>query len=145
MKNLPKISNGVKKIFLILILIPFFISSVPIKAQGAGIVPCGGEGEPACQLCHIFVMFDSIIKFVLFKLVPPLAVFMIVIGGIMFIFAAGSPGTLEKAKKVLTATVIGLVIIFGAWIIINTFFMIIGVSDWTGLKEGWFQIPCPIQ
>lgn len=136
-----------KKVFLIIFLFLFLILVIPINANAAcpteGLVPCGTEDCP-CQFCHFFVLFDNIVRFVLFNLVPPIAVLMLVIAGVMFFTATGSPEKINEAKKIITSTVLGLLIIFAAWIIINTVFMFIGVAGWTGLREGWFQIDCPI-
>jgi len=110
-----------------------------------GIVPCGTETCP-CELCDFFVMFDKIIDFFLLPptgIVPLIATLILMIGGVMFFVAAGNPEKLTTAKSLLTSVVIGLVIIYGAWIFINTFFIFIGVADWTGLREGWFSFPCP--
>ncbi len=105
--------------------------------------------EPPCQLCHIFVMFDNIIDFLLVpsgsNAFPPvllIALVMIVIGGVMYFFSGGNPGTLETAKKLLTSVIIGLVIVYGAWLIVDLFFNLIGVNSWTGLGEGWWTINC---
>jgi hypothetical protein len=108
-----------------------------------GLVPCGTEGCP-CELCDFFVMIDRIIDFLLFKpgLVPILAALMIAIGGGMYILSFNQPANLSRAKSLFTAVVIGLLIIYGAWLLINTFLMFIGVADWTGLKSGWWQIKC---
>ena len=135
-----------KKIILATIL---FL--VPAISLAAGLVPCGGTGEPVCQLCHFFVLFDNVIRFLLNNIVFPLAILMLAIGGFMYIFAyfnptelggGGNPALLGQAKKVITATIVGLIITFAAWIIVNTFFMIIGVASWTGLESGWFKIEC---
>jgi len=138
-----------KKIILATIL---FL--VPAISLAAGLVPCGGQGEPICELCHFFVLFDNVIRFLLNNIVFPLAILMIAIGGFMYIFAyvgpslvlpgggKGGPALLNQAKKLITAVIIGLVITFAAWIIVNTFFMIIGVASWTGLESGWFKIEC---
>ena len=94
-------------------------------------------------------MLDEIIDFVLFKLVPPIAILMLVIGGAMFMVASfsewGGPVTLSQAKKLITSVVIGLIIIFASWLIINLFFQVFGVEQWTGLQQGWFRIDCPIE
>jgi len=136
-----------KKIFLILALI-LFLSPLMVHGQESqGLVPCGGPGNP-CQLCHLFVLFNNIVNFILFKLVPPLAVFMLVIGGVTFLFAGGSPETLERAKKILTAAVMGLIIIYGAWMIVGFFLSAIGLSDLgIGLvgPDKWFKIDCSVQ
>ncbi len=142
-----------KKVFLIFFLGLLFLSFVPGLAQAnvrtdcpaEGLVPCGTENCP-CALCDFFVMFDRIIKFLLFKIVPPLAIFMVAIGGFMLIFSyagGAGPDMLGKAKKLFSAVAIGLLIIYSAWLIVNIFFMFIGVADWTGLREGWWQINCP--
>ncbi len=120
-----------------------------------GFVPCGknketlAPGESAevafpCQFCHFFVMFRNALDFIL-KLAVVIAVLMLTIGGFLFLFAGGSPKILDSAKRILTSTAVGLAIMFGAWLIINTIFMAVGVADWTGLKEGWFSIECPIK
>ena len=60
-----------------------------------GIVPCGRVIEGtliSCQFCHLFVMLDGIVDFIIFKIVPPLATLMIVIGGVMFMIAYGVGG-----------------------------------------------------
>jgi len=134
-----------KKIFLLsFIFIPLvaMAAGVRVNCPTEGFVPCGTKDCP-CQLCDFFVMFDRIVDFVLFKLVPPVATLMLVIGGVMFFAAAGDPGKLSRAKGLLTSVVIGLVIVYGAWLLISAFFMAIGVAEWTGLKEGWFNYPCP--
>ncbi|MFC1789367.1 pilin [Patescibacteria group bacterium] len=108
-----------------------------------GLVPCGTTCCP-CQFCDFFVLFEKIIDFVL-NLVIIIAVLMIVIGGFMFLFSGANPNLFATSKRILTSTVIGLTIIFGAWIIINTFFAFIGLSDFglqlTGPGE-WFIIKC---
>jgi hypothetical protein len=134
--------NILKKIVLISFVLSFVIS--PIFVQAGGFVLCGGDGEPRCQLCHIFAMIDNVLDFIILKLTPVVAVLMLVIGGMMFFFAGTDPGMLEKAKKVITTTVIGLVIIFTAWIVVSTFLNYIGVMEWTELGNGgWSVIKCP--
>jgi len=64
------------------------------------------------------------------------------IGGGMLIFSAGNPERLNEAKKLMTVVLIGLVIIYAAWLVVNLFFQVIGVAEWTGLKT-WWEIPCP--
>ena len=138
--------NRIKKLLPVFLLALFFLLSAGVvladSACGGPIVSCGGKGQNACQFCDLFVVFNNIIKFLLFCLVPPLAVVGIVISGIYFIFAGGNPGMITQGKDVLRAVAIGLIIVFCAWLLINLFFTFIGVASWTNLKEGWFQINC---
>jgi len=146
-----------KKIFFVILF--GILIFLPLASQAAcpteGLVPCGTEGCP-CQLCHFFVLFKNVVDFLLTKIIPPLAVLMIAIGGFMYVFAylspsqslgggSGGPALLSQAKKLIISVIFGLLIIFAAWIIVNFFFQMIGVAEWTGLKEGWWQIDCPVQ
>lgn len=48
------------------------------------------------------------------------AVFMIVFGGVMWIFAAGSAEKINKAKEIIVGAVSGLVLAVGSYVILNT-------------------------
>lgn len=135
----------------------FFFSLASAQRTGCpteGLVPCGTEGCP-CTFCDFFVMFDRIIDFLLvpcvynnyFPLVPAIGALMLAIGGFMYIFAYSGMGEggaeqLNKAKKIFTSIVIGFIIVYSAWLLVGLFFQAIGVSEWTELKEGWWEIQC---
>jgi len=126
-------------ILLLLTIFPFFIQ--------AALVPCGGPGQPACQLCHLFILFDNVIDFLFTKIFPPIALLMIFLGGFYMLTALGDLHKIQQAKSIITATVIGLAVIFGALMFLYTFLNAIGVAEWTGLKGAWFgnwwEIKCP--
>ena len=137
-----------KKNFLI-----FFLKNLlffPLMALGAGLVPCGGPNEHPCTICDFFKLIQNVINFILFEIVPPLTILIVAIGGFMFVFSyvnpiEGGPSMIARAKKLFTALALGLLLIYGSWVLINTFFAVIGVASWTGLKEGWFKINCQTQ
>jgi len=126
------ISNGVKKLILIICL--FFL--IPVLVQAA-LVPCGCDSCP-CTLCHFFLLLDRVVDFLILEIVPIAATLMLVVGGVMFLTSAGNPNTVEKAKKIMTSVIFGLMIIFTAWLIINTLLFYLG---YTG--PIWWQIDCP--
>ena len=129
-----------------------------------GLVPCGkSEAAPAsgdekaeseevtehCEFCHLFVMLDGIIDFVLLDILPWIVILMILIAGIMFYFAGGNPSLLLQAKKLITSVVIGVIIILCSYLIIGTILTVLGVQGWTTLDKwadgnGVFMIDCPI-
>ncbi|MEK9135305.1 MAG: hypothetical protein AAB451_03355 [Patescibacteria group bacterium] len=98
----------------------------------------------SCQFCHFFVMFGGIVNFLLLKIAIPAAILLLVIGGAMFTFSAGNPGTIKKGMDIMKSVAIGLVIMFTAWIVVSTVLTLVGVASWTGLRNGWFGINCPI-
>ena len=120
-----------------------------------------------CQFCHFFVVFNNIVSFILTWIIPSLAVLMTVITGILFIIShisqteilppgeKGGPALLKKAKESFKSILIGLVIIYGSYLIIGlvlaTFGVADGVAEWTTLNQwakpgsSWFTISCPIE
>jgi len=88
-------------------------------------------------------MLDNVIDFLLIYIVPSLAALMIAIGGGMYIISRGDPEMLSRAKRLFTAIVIGLLIIYGAWLIVNLFLTVIGTTIWQGPGQGWWIFPCP--
>ena len=142
-------------------IIALLILAIAPITLAAGLVPCGGSPscceslgvpphcsappcEPRCQLCHFFVMGKSIIDTILIDIIPPIAILFVIIGGAYFILGSGVyPELISKAKAIFLSVTIGLLIIYGSWLVINLFFATIGVASWTGLSNGWWQINCP--
>ena len=154
-----------KKILLIIFWVFLFLTaSQVLAAHPTGIVPCGGQNQPACQFCHIFVLLNNIFVFLLipnadinnnFPLIPTIAGLMLIIGGLYLLTAGINPQSLNRAKSVITAAIIGLVIIFIAWVFLNTLLAYMDIKTWTGFidnpstpqVEGWwdFTNKCPIR
>ena len=95
-----------------------------------------------CTPCHLFVMIDGIIDFVLLKIVPPVATLILIFGGIALYQAGASPEKFNKARSILLSAIIGLVIIYTSWIVVSSTLNAVGIADWVGFGEGWFQIKC---
>lgn len=140
----------IQNLSVIVFLVVSFLFLIPAQTQ-AGLVPCGAsqddpdtdgifEDQP-CQFCHIFVLINNIISFILTRLVPIAAGLMLIIGGFYFLIAGPDPGKVNQAKSIIFAVVIGIVVIFAAWVFLNTFLTTIGVATWTGL-DNWWQITC---
>lgn len=145
-----------KKFFIILLLLVLLVPGKIFAICEGPIVPCGGCAEfdpedkticktrqPDCAFCHIFVLINNILMFVLTCMVPIVGAAMLVWGGFTFLGAGQSPTKVEQAKGIITAVVIGIVIIFASWIFLNSFLASINVAEWTGLEEGWWKIQCP--
>ena len=54
--------------------------------------------------------------------------FMLVLGGIRYITSGGDKGQTESARGQITAALIGLVIVFAAWAIINLINIFFGIN-----------------
>lgn len=97
---------------------------LPILAQAqggflSGISPtCYDTG--VCDFCDVGKVITNIFKFLRNDIALPLAVLMVIYGGIVMIFSTGSPARVTKGRKILISAVIGFAIVFGASLIINT-------------------------
>lgn len=69
---------------------------------------------------------------------------MLVVGGVLFLFAGAKPDTLRQAQGIITSVVIGLLIIFAAWVIVNTVLVKSGIVASPSLLQ-WYQIQCTVQ
>ena len=146
--------NMKKNLFLAILIFSFLL---PLSIKAGGLVPCGGPGEDVCTLCHLFVMFQGWVNAILFIVIPPMAILMIAIGGFMLLIShaggvistgegkKGGPALVAQAKKLFTSVAIGLLLVYGAWIIVNTFLGWIGINqsnDFKGLPQNWWKIDC---
>ncbi|MBU3999936.1 pilin [Patescibacteria group bacterium] len=120
----------------------------PIYPTG-GLVPCGrmidnsdtteiDESKP-CDLCAAFYMLKNIINFVT-ELAVGIAVFILVIAGLLYVFSAGDPGKIESAKSAITYALMGLAIIFAAWLVIAVILQGLGYAD----INTWNQVNCAL-
>lgn len=115
---------------------------------------CGADGLNQqiylnCQLCHFFIMLDDVLSFVLIKVIPPLAVLMLVIGGVMFYLGGAKPELLGRARKLIAGVVIGLFLIYGAYMIVGLFLRVLGAANVNPIsnifQNGVFSIDCPVK
>jgi hypothetical protein len=134
-----------KKIILLSTL--YLILSTAL-VQAAGLVPCGDSGEPDCNWCFLMQMVKNVIDFLVYIAIP-LAVLMIIVGGIMIMTAAGSTSRVAKGREILTAAIVGLIIALLSWLIIDTILkMLVGAPEGgsAAIIKGlgpWNQIQCP--
>ncbi|HOU45656.1 MAG TPA: hypothetical protein PLA41_00700 [Candidatus Pacearchaeota archaeon] len=92
--------------------------------------------------CHFFVLLDNIIDFILFQLNIIVTVCLFVYIGVLYYFGGDDPAKVSLAQKTFESMMKGLFIMYGAWLFVSLFFNVIGISEWTGLKNGWFEIKC---
>jgi hypothetical protein len=152
-----------KKILLHIILICFGLGMVFVSVQAQttvttgdlvpgtpsadaskGIVQCGRAGQPMCKLCDLIVGINIIINYI-FSIVVIVAIFSIFVGGIVYIVSAGTPGLTEKAKGAIKSAIIGVVIVFTAWIMVNFTMTVLGAKTNLGVSKitnGWNNFTC---
>lgn len=100
-----------------------------VLAQGnVGQINIGPQGQFG-QLGNITVtgIISAVIVFILVA-AALVFFFMLVWGGIRYITSGGDKGQTEAARGQITAALIGLVIVFAAWAIINLVNLFFGIN-----------------
>ncbi len=123
--------------FLILIFYIFFSASVLALDP---LVPCGRTGQPACTTCDLLVLGKNISDFILFYLVPALAALFFIYAGFLILLGGGIPAQVGKGQSVFKTTAYGLMIIFLAWLIVNTTLRTIAGDQ--NIAQDWWKLEC---
>ncbi len=118
-----------------------FVMVVPAHAALTPLVQCSTSTAPdACTMCDIFKLLKRIIDYVAFTLVPIIAGLLVLMAGFYIILGAASPEMVSTGKKMLTNTLIGIVIIYGSWMVTN--FILKSLAGENPLTSSWFVIEC---
>ena len=87
----------------------------------------------SCSLNDFVRLFANVSQWIL-GIVGSLALLMFIYGGLMFIISSGSSEKVTKAKEIIIGAVIGLVIVFTSYMIIQFTIDALGIEI---KKDGW--------
>ncbi|KKS76912.1 MAG: hypothetical protein UV50_C0012G0014 [Parcubacteria group bacterium GW2011_GWB1_42_9] len=114
-------------VFSLFVLVPVLVSAMPEKS----LIPCDGpkgieqftmsDGKAgvACQLILFWKLVGSIIRFVVFTLMPIVATVAILLAGIKIVTKPETIDARTEGKKLIGTVVLGMVIIFSAYLIMQ--------------------------
>lgn len=125
---------------LIIFLFIFLILLTPALSFAEegwkGLIPCSNTATtdtattvtPAgdCDFNALMKLINTIIHFILFNLVVPIAAVMFAYAGFLMVTSGGNTEARGKAKGIFTNAALGLVIAAAAWLIIRTILSILG-------------------
>lgn len=97
-------------------------------------VACAKCGS--CEIADFFRVGNKITKFIL-GLSGSVLLLMIIYGGFLMLTSSGNSSMVEKGKKVLVSSLIGLVIVFGAYVAVQFIMGAMGVTN----IDKVFQLP----
>ena len=115
-------------------------SSTPLPPGSVG--PPAPAGRSSCDLNSMLQALINVTTLIV-GTTGSVALLMFGYGGVMFIIAAGNQERVTKAKQILGAAAIGIVIIFTAWVVTN--FVILALtkgevgSKATIFGQDWFK------
>lgn len=124
-----------------------------------GLVPCGRHEGTAdetapCTLCHLIVLVQRVVQFILSAILG-IAFVGIFISGIIYMISSGSEKLMTTAKAALRASLIGFSIALCAWLLVNTVMWLLATKpkNYTGPEphgtgylgigiENWYTFNC---
>jgi hypothetical protein len=111
----------VRNIAVAVVALAVFVVPVMAQAQifGALIPTCGGNFGEDCSFCNLLWMGQKIINFFIYLSVV-VATFLFTYAGVLYMTSAPNPGNIEKAHKIFWNVLIGLIVVLGAWLIVDT-------------------------
>jgi len=128
--------------------------ATPDNWRGIGEKQCEqgqlSKGILHCQICHLFVMINGAINYLFISVIPYIVILMFVIAGVFFYLGGAKPNYKSRAKEVIKTTLIGLVLIYGSFLIVGVALTLLGVADIEPIKSVWtsnkiFQIDCLVK
>lgn len=103
----------------------------PYGTPPRGLLYCSPDGCTFDDLIQTFLNFVAFgITLALFIATPILFAW----GGIMIMLAGGSPEKLGQGKKILTGTLIGVLIVLASFLILRTFINFLGIAGIGGFS-----------
>jgi hypothetical protein len=106
------------------------------------LLSCSGSGQgglsKCTSLCDLLRTFQNVIYFGISLAFFAIAPVLLIWGGLLILIAGPNPGLLEQGKKILTGTLIGILIVLCSFLIVNTFLWAMGSPK----EVGWPTIQC---
>jgi hypothetical protein len=107
------------------------VSDTDDKSGESGLVPCGNSVNKPCTIAHLFRGFIVMTNY-LISLAGIVAVISITYAGFRMVTSQGSETERGAAKKRLSNSIIGMILVFAAFLLVNALFsgsINIGVKD----------------
>ena len=103
------------------------------------------EVQP-CNLCHFFVLAQNVI-YSFITIIVAIGTIMIGVGGFIILTSGGVPEKASHGKRVITYTIVGFLVAFMAWMMINeTMLLLVGTKTGVGKQKlpwPWDKVECP--
>lgn len=103
---------------ILLVISASFLFADNIFAQN-GLIPAPKGGVEGNYAISDFVIMAIKVSQLILGLVGSLSLIMFVYAGVTFMISGGSSEKIAQAKKILVASVVGLIIVFSSWLIIK--------------------------
>jgi hypothetical protein len=91
---------------------------LPLLTLAAGLVPCGGVGEPTCQSCHFLQLIQIVVNWLVAILTIVMSL-IIAFAGLILVTSFGNASAMQRAKSLINNGIIGFAIVLIGWMLID--------------------------
>ena len=126
------------KIFPALFIFATIVTPLFSFAAILPLVQCG-TGNTMCTTCDFFQLIHRVIQFGFLFLLLPATAIAFLIGGVLMLTAGGNETNITRAKSILWNTLIGILIAFASWAIVNTIISTLASGEING--RSWYEFP----
>lgn len=105
--------------------------------MAGGLVPCVN----GCTICDFFKLISNVINFLTEYVAMPVAVIILIYGGFKILTSAGSEQKVTEGKTAIYRAIWGLVIVFAAWLIVDTIIKWFVDPEFLKILGPWNAIP----
>jgi hypothetical protein len=115
----------------------------PLVTFAAGLVPCGGPDESACEACHVVEMLNGLLDWLIGILAVVFAL-IVVTAGFNLVTSSGNVAAKAKAKSMITNAFVGFVIVLASWLLVDLGMkMLVSDDGDAAVKLGvWNEVEC---
>ena len=114
---------------------------VPGVTRGAGLVPCGGPGQPDCQFCHVAELVDNVFQWVA-GVLTIILVILIIFGGLRYVTSTGNVAAGTAARRIIANAMVGYVVVLLVWTALNFGFRVLIGGEEIGGLGPWNEVQC---
>jgi hypothetical protein len=97
-----------------------------------------GSNESICTFQDLLDLLYRLVHFAVMALAPIVVIFACVYGSFLVMTYGYDANNLKRGKTIITSAIIGLVITWSAWAIVNTFFYVFNIKLPCGAV--WYSI-----
>ncbi len=117
---------------------------VPFLSLAASLVPCGGPGESACEYCHLMELVSNVVNW-LVGILTIIATILFMWAGFRLVTSVGGVEAKTAARKTISNTFVGFVIVLAGWIIIDFVMKSLIVGSFSTSFGPWDDFQCVVQ
>jgi hypothetical protein len=132
---------------LLFFVLTLTLATLPDLTSAATLVPCSGT---ECSACNFAQMGNSVFKWLIGVLFVVFG-FVAAMGGFGLVTSGGNPEAKSAAKQKLINAVVGILIMFAAWLLVDTILrgLVSGgegkITSPNGSSRFWYSIECGTQ